>query len=58
MNEWDSKYWNWSYTQSDEDIEYYEPIIRKWTEWKWMSTPMTADDLIDTMLFIKRIKER
>jgi hypothetical protein len=54
----DSIYWNWSYNKIDEDIEYYEPVIRKWTEWQWMSIPMTADDIIDTMLFIKRIKER
>jgi hypothetical protein len=54
---------NWS----DEDYEFIEehyavinrdPIIRKWEEWELINTPMTADDLLDTVLFIKRIKER
>jgi len=64
MNEWDSRNWNWSYSSDSTNIGWndgigsYKPIIRKWTEWQWMSTPITADDVIDTMLFIKRIKER
>lgn len=50
----------------DPDIEKYyweavnaetiaSPIIRTFDEWQKLSEPLTEDDLIDTMLFIKRL---
>jgi len=58
---------NWTLEEADFNQYYWEsvnaehvgtPVIRTWDEWNRLEAPMTTDDLIDTMLFIKRIKER
>lgn len=72
--QWSSEDWDgyedWNSTSDLDWEEYYwialnsesggiiRPVIRKWSEWEWVNTPMTEEDLRDTMLFVKNIKER